>query len=729
MSHKSTGRVMQPTRIARPSNHVSSLASNAKINSSAIKPTSHQVSSIPHKNTAVLSSSVLPGPEEQKAPPHNAGLILKSENTLYEAENKTKVEIFPYTKNALQQVFEQNSSEKIEKIEKGEKGEKGEKAGNEKMAFSEKIEKESGTGNAVTGFAVKEEAEGNVVKPVNNIAEKIQKNTKNYPIIIPSCAHWFDMNEIHQIEKESLPEFFNSLRPSKTPEIYKKYRNYIIELYRQNPRSYLTQTACRRNLAGDVCAILRIHSFLEHWGLINFNVDPAHLQHNAALSNIQDAEDFIKPSGTSNKIELLEHEKMPGKTSELIFNTIKMLPKNYRPICDFCGIICGLVWFQQKPPVTTSKTTEIPEMILCIKCYTEGNFPNILSPNDFIKCDLLSKLSSTETQPNRQNWSTEETSKLLDLIIKNQDNWSEVEKQMGGHRTKEEIILHFLQLPLKNISSVHFLFENEEEMQGNNSSKLPIENLLENTTEPTVFSDFSNPLLQHVAIFKGLLEKVKHRKSFSATSNSIVPIKELPNEPQEQGQAGGGSQMEIEFDKDNKRKIDDFDKKLDQILNFNEKEEELLLGMEKETIETAKNLQIKEENKIRMVINLLIDLQLSKLESKLTYLEEFEKLIWYEKTELEVLQRMNIAERVNLAFKKNELIKQISSQAQNAHFPLHTGNTGFLKGSDVGVDLGISEKNDGIDDGKEMEEEEEDDREANESIGKLEEMRFEADKN
>ena len=42
-----------------------------------------------------------------------------------------------------------------------------------------------------------------------------------------------------------------------------------------NPRSYLTATTCRRNLAGDVCAILRIHSFLEHWGLINFNVDPA----------------------------------------------------------------------------------------------------------------------------------------------------------------------------------------------------------------------------------------------------------------------------------------------------------------------------------------------------------------------------------------------------------------------------------------------------------------------
>lgn len=37
---------------------------------------------------------------------------------------------------------------------------------------------------------------------------------------------------------------------------------------------HLTATTCRRNLAGDVCAIMRVHAFLEYWGLINFNVDP-----------------------------------------------------------------------------------------------------------------------------------------------------------------------------------------------------------------------------------------------------------------------------------------------------------------------------------------------------------------------------------------------------------------------------------------------------------------------
>ncbi len=47
----------------------------------------------------------------------------------------------------------------------------------------------------------------------------------------------------------------------------------MIDTYRLNPTEYLTSTACRRNLAGDVCAIMRVHAFLEQWGLINYQVD------------------------------------------------------------------------------------------------------------------------------------------------------------------------------------------------------------------------------------------------------------------------------------------------------------------------------------------------------------------------------------------------------------------------------------------------------------------------
>lgn len=82
------------------------------------------------------------------------------------------------------------------------------------------------------------------------------------------------MEEVHEIEKRGLPEFFDGKQPGKTPEIYQKYRNFMINNYRKDTSIYLSATECRKYLTGDVCSIMRVHNFLEHWGLINYGVDP-----------------------------------------------------------------------------------------------------------------------------------------------------------------------------------------------------------------------------------------------------------------------------------------------------------------------------------------------------------------------------------------------------------------------------------------------------------------------
>lgn len=96
--------------------------------------------------------------------------------------------------------------------------------------------------------------------------------SQTHSIVLPSYSTWFDMGAIHNIERKALPEFFNNRNRSKTPAVYKDYRDFMINAYRLNPVEYLTVTACRRNLAGDVCAIMRVHAFLEQWGLINYQV-------------------------------------------------------------------------------------------------------------------------------------------------------------------------------------------------------------------------------------------------------------------------------------------------------------------------------------------------------------------------------------------------------------------------------------------------------------------------
>ncbi|EGW33046.1 uncharacterized protein SPAPADRAFT_60364 [Spathaspora passalidarum NRRL Y-27907] len=82
------------------------------------------------------------------------------------------------------------------------------------------------------------------------------------------------MKKIHKIEKDSLPEFFDTNHPSKSPKIYVNYRNFMINSYRLNPNEFLTLTSCRRNLVGDVGTLMRIHRFLNKWGLINYQVSP-----------------------------------------------------------------------------------------------------------------------------------------------------------------------------------------------------------------------------------------------------------------------------------------------------------------------------------------------------------------------------------------------------------------------------------------------------------------------
>lgn len=114
-------------------------------------------------------------------------------------------------------------------------------------------------------------------EPTTVIDDEVDNNQapeQTHYIVVPSYSSWFDYNSISVVERRALPEFFNNKNESKTPEVYLSHRNFIIDSYRLNPMEYLSVTACRRNLTGDVCAIMRVHAFLEQWGLINYQVEP-----------------------------------------------------------------------------------------------------------------------------------------------------------------------------------------------------------------------------------------------------------------------------------------------------------------------------------------------------------------------------------------------------------------------------------------------------------------------
>jgi SWI/SNF related-matrix-associated actin-dependent regulator of chromatin subfamily C len=120
--------------------------------------------------------------------------------------------------------------------------------------------------------------------------------SQTHAIVLPSYSTWFDMNEIHSIERKALPEFFNNRNRSKTSAVYKDYRDFMINTYRLNPVEYLTVTACRRNLAGDVCAIMRVHAFLEQWGLVNYQVCRCRASNHHAYTHTMQVDADQRPS-------------------------------------------------------------------------------------------------------------------------------------------------------------------------------------------------------------------------------------------------------------------------------------------------------------------------------------------------------------------------------------------------------------------------------------------------
>lgn len=86
---------------------------------------------------------------------------------------------------------------------------------------------------------------------------------------------WFTIDGIRGQEKLFLPEFFDGSVLQLSPEIYRNTRNAIFDEYRSTPHIYLSATACRKRISGDIRAVIAIHDFLDSHGIINYAVDPA----------------------------------------------------------------------------------------------------------------------------------------------------------------------------------------------------------------------------------------------------------------------------------------------------------------------------------------------------------------------------------------------------------------------------------------------------------------------
>ena len=74
----------------------------------------------------------------------------------------------------------------------------------------------------------------------------------------------------------------------------------------------------------------------------------------------------------------------------------------------------------------------------------------------------------------------------------------------------------------------------------------------------------------------------------------------------------------------------------------------MILGLAAETKARAGLMAKKKEAKIKQLANQLLGIQLSKIDSKLKYLQEYENAIWQEKRQAQIFQQQLLADRIEL---------------------------------------------------------------------------------
>lgn len=81
---------------------------------------------------------------------------------------------------------------------------------------------------------------------------------------------------------------------------------------------------------------------------------------------------------------------------------------------------------------------------LCTACYTAGRFPSTMYAGGFVRMD-----DEAFKHASGDDWSDQETLLLLEGVEMFDEDWAKVAEHVGS-RSKEQCILHFLQLPIED---------------------------------------------------------------------------------------------------------------------------------------------------------------------------------------------------------------------------------------------------------------------------------------
>ncbi|AFM98250.1 RSC chromatin remodeling complex subunit RSC8 [Encephalitozoon hellem ATCC 50504] len=243
-------------------------------------------------------------------------------------------------------------------------------------------------------------------------------DVETYHVRLPS---WFRKGEVSPLEFNCMGEVIQAIGK----EEYVRNRDRIIGSYEEGNRP-ITIGGALALVDIDIEMMLKIFSFIERWGLINYR--------SLIEKEIRNLRSY---DGVDTKsMEDVPKEECPKERVDVKEQLEKAA----------CG--CG------------GKATFFTRSLVfrCTKCIDDGDYPQEVLRSDFIPI--------TESLV-KQMWSKKEEFLLLEGISKFGDEWESV-SQYVQTKTKEQCIFHFLRLPIlentlsKADLSIGKLFETAE---------------------------------------------------------------------------------------------------------------------------------------------------------------------------------------------------------------------------------------------------------------------------
>ena len=277
--------------------------------------------------------------------------------------------------------------------------------------------------------------------------------------------------------------------------------------------------------------------------------------------------------------------------------------------CSTCGTSTS--------PTRYSAIKTRGEFSVCATCYSEGRFPSTMHSGDFVKLE-----EGPFRHPEGNKWEDQEVLLLLEGLEMYEEDWDKIADHVGT-RTKEQCILHFLQLPIED----PYLETTQKELGPLQYARLP-------------FSDAENPVLSVMAFLAGAVDKDVAAKAAGEAVEAIeAGLKRRANgieeaEPQEM-QVENGTAEET--------------KSTQTTL---QKSALVALGS---AAAKAHVMALEEDATLHSLVGSVVEAQVKKLELKLSHFTSLESLLEVERRSLEQARQELYEDRLKVTRVMHEI--------------------------------------------------------------------------